>query len=264
MRYNTQMNDMIIYNKPVGMTPLEVIQKLKSSYSELEDIPITYAGRLDPMAEGLLLLLVGDAVHRKDEFLKLNKTYEATILFGISTDSQDILGIPTFHENSFNISQNFSVESAQQIADNLTGEVTLTLPAFSSPEVNGKPLWHWAKENLLHSIEIPTKTTTIYDFNVATLEEKSWSDIYEYVFLSQAKVSGDFRQTEIANAWASLSSKCEASKNFKLITATINCSSGTYIRSLAQELGKQLGSKAMLLKLKRTKIGDFELPKSLD
>ena len=78
--------------KEVGETPLEVIQRTRIENNIGNDIPITYAGRLAPMAEGLLLLLAGDSVHKKEEFLKLDKEYEFQILFGFSTDTHDLLG----------------------------------------------------------------------------------------------------------------------------------------------------------------------------
>ena len=62
--YNTAMSEIIPYYKPLGLTPLQAIHKLTTERPELKQFPITYAGRLDPMAEGLLLLLVGDGLVR--------------------------------------------------------------------------------------------------------------------------------------------------------------------------------------------------------
>ena len=80
--------------KPIGISPLDAIKTLKEKYPELKDEKMTYAGRLDPLAEGVLLILAGNAVHEKEKYLKLDKEYEGEILFGFTTDTYDILGLP--------------------------------------------------------------------------------------------------------------------------------------------------------------------------
>ena len=80
--------------KPIGISPLGAIKALKEKYPELKNEKMTYAGRLDPLAEGALLILAGNAVHEKEKYLKLDKEYEGEILFGFTTDTYDILGLP--------------------------------------------------------------------------------------------------------------------------------------------------------------------------
>ncbi len=87
------MERKIILWKEEGETPLECILRAKEEGKIQESDKATYAGRLDPMAEGVLLVLVGDAVHEKDEYLKLSKEYEVDVLIGVATDTGDILGI---------------------------------------------------------------------------------------------------------------------------------------------------------------------------
>ena len=82
-----------IYKK-TGETPLETINRLRADKPEYQNAKITYAGRLDPLAKGALILLAGDAVYEKEKYLKLDKEYEAEILFGFETDTYDILGLP--------------------------------------------------------------------------------------------------------------------------------------------------------------------------
>ncbi|MBU4536810.1 hypothetical protein KJ603_02105, partial [Patescibacteria group bacterium] len=79
--------------KRISETPLESIQQWKKENPEYIDEKMTYAGRLDPMAEGELLVLVGEECKKKEEYLRLDKEYEVDILFGFETDSYDILGI---------------------------------------------------------------------------------------------------------------------------------------------------------------------------
>jgi tRNA U55 pseudouridine synthase TruB len=94
MRLQTFEPNVFGLYKPAGWTPLQALLELKRVRPELADIPLTYAGRLDPMAEGLLLVLGGEKVHEKDTYLGLDKTYTVTALLGIETDSFDLLGMP--------------------------------------------------------------------------------------------------------------------------------------------------------------------------
>src|SRR3989338_10830300 len=82
----------VIVNKKKGQTPLDCINELKNTDENLRKLPVTYAGRLDPLAEGVIVLLIGDECIKKDEYLKLPKEYELTILFGFATDTYDVMG----------------------------------------------------------------------------------------------------------------------------------------------------------------------------
>ena len=86
------MKNIIILNKKEGETPLESLENFRSKNSKYFNLPMTYAGRLDPMASGLLLILAGEEVKNKEKYLNLEKEYEFEVLFGFSTDTHDILG----------------------------------------------------------------------------------------------------------------------------------------------------------------------------
>ncbi|MDE1988462.1 MAG: hypothetical protein KGJ58_03695 [Patescibacteria group bacterium] len=88
------MKQVLNIYKKAGETPLETISRFRADNQEYQKEKITYAGRLDPLAEGVLILLVGDAVYEKEKYLKTDKEYEAEILFGFETDTYDILGLP--------------------------------------------------------------------------------------------------------------------------------------------------------------------------
>lgn len=92
MCYARPMKNVLLLEKRVGETPLECLNRFRAAHPEYAEVPMTYAGRLDPMANGLLLVLAGDLVHRKDDFLGLDKEYRATVVFGVSTDTYDGLG----------------------------------------------------------------------------------------------------------------------------------------------------------------------------
>lgn len=236
------------FYKPLGWTPLQCIEAYKEQHPNEKDAFMTYAGRLDPMAEGVLVVLTDEDRHKKDAFLELDKTYEATILFGFETDTYDALGLPKKREG---IPDGQQVEFA--LAD-LPGPHPLPLPPYSSFKVNGKALVWWAREGRLNEIAIPIKemdVRAIKDIHTESLSpQEVLSDIEKGVDL----VLGDFRQEVILQAWRKL---LTAPEPVLIATCTITVSSGTYIRSLAHALGKQLGSGAILLHLKRKAVGDF-------
>ena len=97
----------IVLYKKEGETPLECINRAKEEGVIPKEEKATYAGRLDPMAEGLLIILTGESVHKKEEYLKLSKEYEVEVLLGVSSDTGDILGVIQDSNLSF-LSNNFS------------------------------------------------------------------------------------------------------------------------------------------------------------
>jgi tRNA pseudouridine55 synthase len=251
--------------KPAGHTPLQALLELKQVRPELTDIPLTYAGRLDPMAEGLLLVLAGEAVHEKENYLKLDKTYEVTALLGIETDSWDLLGIPFARiERSVPIYRlsmawpiNRHTTKIQEVLTAYVGTPTLPLPPYSSPPHKGKPLFWWAQRKLISADDAPTKEMTIYKVDDCVLREVSSSELLDYIQITVPNVDGNFRQAEIVQAWNNVL----ADKSARYITAsfTVICASGTYIRSLVHDLGKKLGTGACIYKLTRTNIGPYTL-----
>src|SRR4051812_28571356 len=82
----------IVMHKKVAETPLECLHRLRVIKPELSELPMTYAGRFGPMADGVLLVLVGEECKHKEDFLGLDKEYVCEILWGVATDTYDILG----------------------------------------------------------------------------------------------------------------------------------------------------------------------------
>ena len=91
------MKNVLNLYKQVGITPLQLIKKFVRSNPEYKDEKLGYAGRLDPMAEGVMIILVGDENKKREKYLDLNKKYEVGILFGVSTDTHDVLGLIERH-----------------------------------------------------------------------------------------------------------------------------------------------------------------------
>lgn len=255
MQYEQVEPDIYTIYKPAGYTPLQALDTLRTEAGIAEKTPLTYAGRLDPMAEGLLLVLAGEAVHRKGEFLKLDKTYVVTALLGVETDSFDLLGMPRQiipHLASPNIGE----EQIQQVLQSYFGEISLPLPLYSSPPVGGKPLFQHAQQNSMRAQDTPARTTTIYNCALDALNTVSSDALRDYLHTTINSINGEFRQADTLKAWGCL---LTAQPSLQTVTFTVHCSSGTYVRSLVQDLGVRLGTGACVYKLVRIRVGPYTI-----
>jgi tRNA pseudouridine55 synthase len=251
------MKNFISIYKPIGMTPLEVIEKLKISYKQLSDKKITYAGRLDPLAHGVLLLLIEDEIKKKAEYLSLTKTYEFEIVFGISTDTYDLLG----YLNDIKIKKTAKNVKlfVNKFVNNSIGKHLQEYPPYSSKTVKGKPLFWWAKNNKLTEIIIPKHTIEIFDFSVLSIGNISLQKLEKKITSEVVLVNGDFRQKIILKRWQEFFSQIDSQQKFTTARFRISCSSGTYIRSLAEQIGKEIGSGAIAIDILRTNVGEHSL-----
>jgi tRNA pseudouridine55 synthase len=247
------MNRLLNINKPLGKTPLQTVQQIKKVFPQYQAERISYAGRLDPLAHGVLLLMVGDAVLEREKYLNLPKTYEFEVLLGVQTDTYDILGLIKQNKKILNKTNvNLIVNT---FVSNHIGKQIQSYPPYSSKPVNGKPLFWWAKENKLSEITIPTKEIEIYQFELLGINEIQPKNLQSRVQEAIASVQGDFRQKEIAKRWTEFFDQTKQTA-FTTATFTITCSSGTYVRGLAHELGRKMGG-GIALDIERTAVGEF-------
>jgi tRNA pseudouridine55 synthase len=158
------MNKVLNIYKPIGKTPLEMVHLVKASFPEYKDAPIGYAGRLDPLAHGVLLLMVGDATKERDMYLDMNKEYRFEAVFGIETDTYDVLGL--LKRNIYRAPPENVNTFVNLFVTNHTKKLLQSYPPFSSKTVQGKPLFWWAKQQKLHEITIPEREIEIYSFAV--------------------------------------------------------------------------------------------------
>ena len=253
---STDQKNIINTYKPVGKTPLQMIDELKRRQPELLNKKIAYAGRLDPMAEGVLLLLVEPETKKRDKYQKLDKTYEFKILFGIETDSLDVLGMIT-QENKKEIDK----DRLEKVTEKLKGQIKLPYPIYSSKTVNGKPLFWWARKNKLDEIQIPLKRSKIHELELVSIDTVSRERLSNRVIKRLSKVQGDFRQEKIIDNWKDHFKK--TSKNsYEIAKLKARVSSGTYIRSLSKLIANNVGTSGIDLKIKRTKVGKFDIKDS--
>jgi tRNA pseudouridine55 synthase len=247
----------ILIHKNEGETPLQCIERLKENHQEYLDNKMTYAGRLDPMAEGLLLILTDEDVHLKEQFLGLDKTYEVDILFGFSTDTYDILGIVNNTEDSNTIGNKISEGVLKQELGKYQKTFMQDYPAFSSKTVQGKPLWLYARENPNHPIPTPQKEVTIHEISLLKISEISRKEILDQIIQRIKKVSGDFRQDAILTNWNEQLGSISEADTFPIARIKVSCSSGTYMRTLANQIGKDFKIPALAWSIKRTELGNF-------
>lgn len=241
--------------KDEGQTPLEAIALFKLKFPKYKTQTVSYAGRLDPMAEGLLLLLIGDENKNRKRYEDMEKEYIAEICLGISTDTFDALGIvqdDTVGELKYGA--DFGDVLRQHI-----GKKTQEYPPYSSKPVNGKPLYWWSRNNRLSEIELPTKDIEIYAIDLLSEKKLSLSHLVEDIAGRIKKVTGDFRQDAIVARWEDFA-RANPEAVIMVIKLRIVCSSGAYVRKLASDIGNQLGCGAFALTIVRTRIGDFKQP----
>lgn len=252
----------VIIHKRVGQTPLEAIEAWKKEQSLPNDFSVSYAGRLDPMAHGKLLVLSGDECKQQSAYTGLDKEYIIEVLLDIETDTGDALGIPSLSSRPTDVTT-AEVLSALQLE---VGTHVRQYPIFSSKTVRGRPLFMYALENTLHTITIPEHEETIYRITLLSSEHISSSLLKGRVedMLALAPTSdepskalgADFRIGTIRPAWNQI---FESSKErtFQLLTLRVTCGSGAYMRTLAKRIGNTLETTGFALSIERTKIGSY-------
>lgn len=246
-----------IYKK-MGETPRERLERLREQRHELHNEVLSYAGRLDPMAEGVLLCLVGSANSRREEYLDMHKEYVLDVLFGFSTDTYDVLGKVVEVGETGTIRR----EALESVLQDFKGDVSQEYPPYSSKTVQGKSLFEWARTNALGTLILPRRTVTIFDIRLEDLYKVPESSLLSYIEENVLKVNGDFRQDEVLRLWRKRLSE-RGEREFPAATIKIACSSGTYARSIANGLGEKLGIPALALHILRTKVGEYDIEKSL-
>lgn len=249
----------LLVDKPVSLTPLEVINYVKKKYN-ITHLKIGYAGRLDPMAQGLLILLIDPETKNRSFYQNLNKTYIFEVLFGVSTDTYDSLGILTKSAET-PIYKDINTILTEKIQKYI-GKMSQIYPPYSSKRVDGKALFQWAKEDRLLEIVIPRREIEIYSINIMKIYMMNREIMYNYIIQNISNVNGDFRQNEISKSWNNYF-KSKKDQTFTIAKIKVKCSSGTYVRSLANDIGNSIGCGAIALKIKRTEVGNYKLKNAI-
>jgi tRNA pseudouridine55 synthase len=221
------MNGILIVDKPEGLTSHDVVACLRRI---LKTKRIGHTGTLDPFATGVLVMLVGKATRLAQFLDKDKKEYEATVRFGFETDTGDVSGSAKQIQNSkFKIQD----EEIKQVLKDFRGEIEQTPPMYSAKKVDGKKLYELARKG----IEIERKPVKV--------------TIYEIEIIKDRKPKTEDPQKNDFGLWT---------LDFGL---KVSCSAGTYVRTLAEDIGKKLQIGAHLAALRRTRAGQFDLSKAV-
>lgn len=288
------MEKYITLEKKVGETPLSCAEIYRASHPELKNIPMAYAGRLDPMASGKLLVLLGEECKNQTNYHRLDKEYDFSVLLGIESDSMDVLGRLTTdnyllkEEGSKQLSEKIRLEleppntleekclePSSDINSRMTNEfigiIELPYPRFSSKTVKGKPLHTWTMEDRLGEIEIPTKKSTIYELKFIKKEILSREKIVKQALEKVNSVppvtdlrkalGNDFRRVDVRKDWNNILNNTSLPNSYQILHFKCIASSGTYMRTLASEIAKKLDTIGLAWHIHRTKIGTFDSSK---
>ena len=252
----------VFLEKEVGETPLERLEKWREENPQAKDLPLAYAGRLDPLASGLLLILVGEECKKQTLYHNLDKEYEFEVLFGLFSDSGDVLGLIQKDGE-----ENPDLNLIKEKIKNLIGTMKVPYPIFSSKTVQGKPLHTWAMEGRLGEITIPDRESEIYQLEVISHKNLTSAEVYKQ---AQTKINSilpvtdlrkalgnDFRRAEVRESWLDFL-KENPTNTFLTVKFRCLCSSGTYMRTLADIIAKNLSSRGLAFSIHRTKVGHFD------
>ncbi|PWU06581.1 MAG: tRNA pseudouridine(55) synthase TruB [Verrucomicrobia bacterium] len=206
-----QLEGILLIDKPSGCTSHDVVDRVRK---KLKMKRIGHAGTLDPLATGLLIILVGKSTKASQYLISLDKEYEATLLLGQVTDSQDADGQIMVTKEV----PDFTREQIESVVNAFHGDQYQLPPMFSAKKVNGVPLYKMAR--------------------------KGEEVVREPRFIRISKIQvTDFSSPHVSFA--------------------ITCSKGTYVRTIAHDIGQKLSCGAHLIQLRRTATDKFRIENAL-
>lgn len=201
------LDGLLLVDKPSGPTSHDVVAQIRRRFR----IPkVGHGGTLDPMATGLLVILLGKGTKISERVMGHDKTYEATLRLGVETDSQDADGQIVAEKDPAGV-------SADQVRAQMRarlGDQLQTPPMVSAIKLNGVPLYKLARQG--QTVERAPKLIHVYRFELL-----------------------DFSPPDVR--------------------FVVECTKGTYVRTLAHDIGQALGVGAHLVQLRRTKIGQLDV-----
>lgn len=208
------MDGIIIINKEKNWTSNDVVQKIKGKFHE----KVGHTGTLDPLATGVIPVLIGKGTLLSKYLVNHDKEYIATIKLGEKRSTGDLEGdvIEKQNVDDFILEENFVNSKLKKFV----GIITQTPPIYSAIKVNGKKLYEYARKG--QNIEIPKRNIEIYNIELISISKKEYEIRYK-----------------------------------------VYCSKGTYIRTLCEDIAKELGTVGFMKDLQRVRVGDFSIDNSL-
>lgn len=209
------MDGILIIDKPADWTSHDVVGKLRKL---LKTKRIGHTGTLDPFATGVLVMLVGQAT-RLAQFLDQDqKEYEATIQFGVETETGDLSGKAKGKRQKAKVES----ETIEKILPQFLGKIEQIPPMYSAKKVDGKKLYKLARKG----VEIERKPINVTIQKLEIIQDQSL-------------------------------------KTEDQIKIRVSCSAGTYIRTLAEDIGRKIGIPCHLSALRRTRAGKFSINQAI-
>lgn len=203
-------NGVLIVNKPEGITSHDVVGKIRKLYGTRK---VGHTGTLDPLATGVLVILLGRAAKAAEYLVADRKTYRAKLTLGITTDTEDITGKVITQSNDIP-----SLDAVMTACERFKGKIKQIPPMYSALKVDGRKLYDLAREG----IEVERKARDI--------------EIFQLV--------------------------CTPTENANEYEILVECSSGTYIRTLCADIGASLGCGGVMSALHRVRAGGFDIENS--
>jgi len=216
----------LLVDKPQGISSHRVVSIARRRLGLKK---IGHAGTLDPMATGLLLLGAGPSTRLLTHLVGLGKTYTATIRLGVSTDSDDADGTPTAATGV--LGADVAPDAIERAVAAQRGVIDQVPSTVSAIKVDGRRAYDLARKG--EEVVLRSRTVTVSRFDVTGRNDRT------------VTVDGD----EVAVVD---------------LDVVVDCSSGTYVRALARDVGAALGTGAHLVALRRTAVGPFDVADAID
>ena len=228
----------LLVDKSQGLTSHDVVGATRRLAATRK---VGHAGTLDPMATGLLLLGIGRATRFLTYLVGADKTYAATIRLGLETTTEDAEGeVTAVHGCRID---DLSGDRLQKALAGLTGQIQQVPSAVSAIKVDGVRAYKRVRDG--QDVELEARPVTIHDLRLTGEPRQAGVD------LAGAAAGGVATGAETDGA--------EGEVQVVDLDVVVSCSSGTYVRALARDLGQALGCGAHLTALRRTGVGPFDV-----
>lgn len=244
------IDGILIIDKPAGITSHDVVSRLRRI---LKMKRIGHTGTLDPFATGVLVMLIGQATRLAQFLDKDFKSYEAIVRFGFETDTGDLTGSSKFKVHG---SELVSIDELENVLNDFRGEIEQIPPMYSAKKIAGKKLYELARQGT--EVERKPARVTIYELEL--IQPQSIQSAQRNLEV----------ETEIQKATTVACQQDDlepGTRNLELETLDfglrVSCSAGTYIRVLAEDIGRRIGAGAHLAALRRSGAGKFDLSKAV-
>ena len=258
------MKDVILIDKPAGWTSFDVVAKIRSKiraeYVAAGEKPtkkqlrVGHAGTLDPFATGLLVILLGDACKQAGEFLKLDKSYEFTAKLGEVSTTGDPEGVISKTQNV--VSNKRETQDAV-IPDLFTVSLSNLIP---DPVKKSKQVE--TVSNQMESIKIPTSDDVHKVLRQFTGEITQTPPAYSAIKINGKrayKLAREGKRVEVPSRQVTIRRLEVTGYEYPYLKCVCDVSSGTYIRSLVEDIGKALKTGAYCTELRRLRVGAFDI-----